>query len=223
MMSLHAPFPADASGSVATTIAEGPTVSGRASLQRITADGQHEGHRNLLAAECPALPVIQPGELWVVEHASADQALSPLCRHLLTSASIVVYDPALYSIVAANLPVGGYAEPTAAQEGPFDTPINRCIQFARDGWSVVRLSRHGSLKDRRIAWLIERMIGAGCSTSMSVRLFTDANGSIPQRTETELGRLDATTAEGCVAIAFAVVGTGAGPHLYAISSNGLAG
>jgi hypothetical protein len=62
---------------------------------------------------------------------------------------------------------------------------------------------------------------------MPVTLFVYANGNTLQQTEAELRRIgilvDATTPEGRLAIAFAAVGAGAGPHLHAISSNGLAG
>jgi hypothetical protein len=227
MTSLHAPFPADASDSVSLTVAEEPAVSWRASQHRITGDQQHDGRRNLCAVEFLALPGIQPGQLWVVEHASTEPHLPPLAHHLITSANVVIYDRALYAIVAAHVPRGGYAEPAPWPNGVIDGAVDRCIQFARDGWSVVRLADHGTPRNERIARLVERLISAGCLASMSVRLFANANGSVPQQTETELGKLgiviDATTPEVVLAVAFAAVGTGAAPHLYAISCNGLAG
>jgi hypothetical protein len=225
MTSLCAPLPADAGDRVTLTIADEAATRWRTLKRRITGDQQYDRYRDR-AAKRPGLPGIQPGQLWVVEQSSTDPHLSPLGHHAITSANVVIYDRALYPIVARNLPPGSYAEPTSP-DGLVDKTLDRCIQFARDGWSVVWLTDRGRMRDERIARLVERMISAGCPGSLSVMLFTNANGSIPQQTETELGRLaiviDATTPEVSLAIAFAAVGTGAAPHLHAISSNGLAG
>jgi hypothetical protein len=226
MTSLCAPLPADAGDSVTLTIAEEPAISWRTSKLRVTGDQQYERYRNLHAAERPALPGIQPGQLWVVEQSSTDPHLSPLGHHVITSANVVIYDRVLYPIVADNLPLGSYAEPTSP-DGLVDKTLDRCIQFARDGWSVVWLADRGGLRGERIARFVERMIGAGCPASLSVSLFAKVNGSIPQQTEIELGRLeiaiDATSSEVSLAVVFAAVGAGAAPPLHAISFNGLAG
>ena len=226
MTSLCAPLPADAGDSVTLTIGEEPAISRPTSKHCINGDQQYERYRKLHAAESPALPCIQPGQLWVVEKPSTNPHLSPLGHHAITSASVVIYDRALYPIVADNLPLGSYGEPTSP-DGLVDKTLDRCIQFARDGWSVVWLTDQGMLRDEPIARLVERMIRVGCPASMSVTLFANANGSIPQQTETELGTLgiviDATTPEVSLAIVFAAVGAGAAPHLHAIASNGLAG
>jgi hypothetical protein len=227
MTSLCAPLPADAGDSVTLTIAEEPATRWRTFKRRINGDQQYERYRNRHAAERPALPGIQPGQLWVVEDLSTDPDLSPLGHHAITLANVVIYDRTLYPIVAANLPHGGYAEPASWPDGAIASVVDRCIQFARDGWSVVWLADHGMPRDERIGRLVDRMIGAGCPASLSVTLFANANGNIIQRTETELDRLgiviEATTSEDCLAIAFAAVGAGAAPHLRAIASNGLAG
>ena len=231
MTSLCAPLPADAGDSVTLTIGEEePAISWPTSKHRINGDQQYERYRNLHAAERPALPRIQPGQLWVVEQSSTDPDLSPLGHHAITSANVVIYDRSLYPIVAANLPLGGYAEPASLPDGVPDRTFDRCIQFARDGWSVVRFVDHGQPHDarsRRIGRLVDRLIDAGCPSSQSVSLFVNANGSLPRQTETELDTLgiaiDAATSEDCLAIAFTAVGAGAAPHLHAISSNGLAG
>ena len=133
MTSLCAPLPADAGDSVTLTIAEEPAISWRTSKLRVTGDQQYERYRNLHAAERPALPGIQPGQLWVVEQSSTDPHLSPLGHHGITSGNVVIYDRPLYSIVAANLPLGGYAEPASPPDGPPDKAFDRCIRFARDG------------------------------------------------------------------------------------------
>ena len=227
MTSLHALLPADAGDSVTLTVAEEPPTSWRTSQHRITGDQQYEGYRSLRAVEWPALPVVQPGQLWVVEHPSTDPHLPPLGLHVIRSANVVIYDRALYPIVAANLPHGGYAEPASWPNEAMDRTVDRCIQFSRDGWSIVWLTDRGMLQDERIARLVERMISIRSPASRSVTLFANLNGSIPQPIETELGRLaidiDATSAEDCLAIVFAAPGAGAAPHLYAISSNGLSG
>jgi hypothetical protein len=227
MTDLRTPFPADAGDSVTLTIAEEPATNWRTFKHRITGDQQYERYRSLHAAERSSLPGIQPGQLWVVEHSSTDPHLSPLGHHAITSASVVIYDRTLYPIVAANLPHSGYAEPASWPNGAIVSAVDRCIQFARDGWSVVWLADHGMPRDERIGRLVDRMIGAGCPATLSVTLFANANGSIRQQIEIELGRLgtviDTATAEVSLAIAFAAVGAGAAPHLHAISSNGLAG
>ena len=227
MTSLCAPLPADAGDSVTLTIGQEPAISWPTSKHRINGDQQYDRYRKLHSAESSALPCIQPGQLWVVEQPSTDPHLSPLGHHAITSANVVIYDRALYPIVADNLPLGSYAEPTSP-DGLADKTLDSCIQFARDGWGVVWLTDQGRLRDEPIARLVERMIRVGCPPSMSVTLFANANGSsIPQQTETELSALgiviDATTPDDSLAIVFAAAGAGAAPHLHAISSNGLAG
>jgi hypothetical protein len=178
-------------------------------------------------AECPILPEIRPGQVWLVEHASADLHLSPLAHKAISAANVVIYDRALYATVAANLPLGGYAEPASSRDGLPSKTFERCIQFARDGWSVVWLGDQKTPRDERIGRLVDCMISAGCPPFMPVTLFVYANGNTLQQTEAELRRIgilvDATTPEGRLAIAFGAVDAGAAPHLHAISSNGLAG
>jgi hypothetical protein len=230
MTSLCAPLPPDAGDSVPLTIAEEPATSWRTSKYRITGDRQYDRYRDLDAAEYPAVPGIRPGELWLVEHSSTDPQLSRLGHHAITSANVVIYDRTLHPIVAENLSRGGYAEPASWPVEAIDRTFDRCIQFARDGWSVVWFVDHGLpcvARSERIGRLVDRLIGAGYPASQSAMLFVSENRSIRQQTETELDTLgivvDATTCEDCLAIAFAAVGAGAAPHLHAISSNGLAG
>jgi hypothetical protein len=232
MTSLCAPLPPDTGESVTLTIAEETATSWRTSKHRITGDRQYDRYRNrnLHAAERPPLPCIQPGQLWVLEQSSTDPHLSPLGHHAITSANVVIYDRPLHPIVAVNLPLGGYAEPTSLPDGVPDRTLDRCIQFARDGWSVVWFVDRGKPHDagsRRIGRVADRLIDAGCPQSQSVSLFANANGSLLQQTETELDAVGiaiaAAASEDSLAIAFAAVGAGAGPDLRAISSNGLAG
>jgi sulfate/thiosulfate transport system ATP-binding protein len=90
---------------------------------------------NLLADE-PAsddLPTVAVGELWLMGLAGTDGGPTLLERDALNHANVIVYDRALTAVVAAVMPLGGYAEPTD------DDGLARSLQFVRDGWSVVRL------------------------------------------------------------------------------------
>jgi hypothetical protein len=181
-------------------------------------------------AACPAGPEIEPGQVWVVEHTSADLHLSPLARRAISAANVVIYDRALYAIVAANLPLGAYAEPASSPDRLLGMPIDRCLHFARDGWTVVWLVDH-QLQRRaradRIAHLVDRLIGGGYPADLPVRVFANGHGDIPGKTEASLGLLeeviDAGTSGDCLTVVFGAVGKGAASDLYAISSNGLAG
>jgi hypothetical protein len=146
MTSLCAPLPADAGDSVTLTIADESTTRWRTLQRRITGDQQYERYRDR-AAEPPALPGIHSGQLWVVEQSSTDPHPWPLGHHAITSANVVIYDRSLYPIVAANLPLGGYAEPASFPDGVPDRVFDRSIQFARDGWSVVWFVDHGQPRD----------------------------------------------------------------------------
>jgi hypothetical protein len=181
-------------------------------------------------AGCPVLPKIEPGQVWVVEHSSADFHLGPLGRRVISAANVVIYDRTLYTIVAANLPLGGYAEPASSPEKPFETPIDRCLQLARDGWSVVWLVDHWLQRRQRaerIGHLVDRLIDGGYPAHLSVAVFANGPGSTLEKTEASLGQLeaviDARTSGDHLTVAFGGLGRGAAPDLYAISSNGLAG
>src|ERR1700730_16715427 len=79
MTSLCAPLPADAGDSVTLIIGEEePAISWPTSKHRINGDQQYERYRKLHAAERPALPRIQPGQLWVVEQSSPAPDRPPL-------------------------------------------------------------------------------------------------------------------------------------------------
>ena len=55
----------------------------------------------------------------------------------LTTANLVIYDRPLAKTLATILPLGGYAEPAASIDQSQDRPLERCLSFAQDGWSVV--------------------------------------------------------------------------------------
>jgi hypothetical protein len=73
------------------------------------------------------------GQVWVIEISPTDE-LSPLHRKIVTESNVMIYDRSLEAIVAEALPLGGYAEPDSSAQA-----AQRCVRFARDGWSVVRL------------------------------------------------------------------------------------
>jgi hypothetical protein len=95
------------------------------------------------------LPELEAGQIWVIEISPTDE-LSTLRRVIMTTGNVIIYDRSLEAIVADTLPLGGYAEPEAEVK-----TVQRCVQFARDGWSVVRLLDRQTPAIRRIAHLRE--------------------------------------------------------------------
>src|SRR5690349_18134531 len=85
------------------------------------------------------LPLMQPGQLWWVELPTRGPELAPFEYRALSTANVLVYDRALASTVARHLPLGSYAEPAALDHGRLNLASERCLRFARDGWSVARL------------------------------------------------------------------------------------
>jgi hypothetical protein len=77
---------------------------------------------------------VRPGEIWLIEQlATAD--LSPLDRRAIEDADVILYDRTIEPLVAAILPLGGYAEPLPAGEPDREPAISpRALHFAGDGW-----------------------------------------------------------------------------------------
>ncbi len=94
------------------------------------------------------LPAVQPGQLWLIETAPGG-ALSDPARHVVDSANVIVYDRALAGTLSGALPLGTYAE--AAAEGAPEASLSRCVRFARDGWSVVRMLAAPATQRDRVA------------------------------------------------------------------------
>jgi len=171
-----------------------------------------------------ARPTDGCGQLWFIELPTEGANLSPLEYRALTNSNVVIYDRALGATVAAILPLGGYAEPTASGDG--EQVLERCLRFARDGWSVVRLVE-GALsraeRGGRIRRLSERLIAAKVPTEQPVSLFVNAGCSTWGRIEAPLGTvIDTCSVEKRLTIVFGALGIGA-PRLHTASSNGLAG
>ena len=82
--------------------------------------------RHHAAPVIPTLPVVAPGQLWLVE-LPADGALRTPARHAIGEVNVVIYDRTLVDAVAHSLPLGGYAEPAAVASGA--AVAVRCVQF----------------------------------------------------------------------------------------------
>src|ERR1700761_8217817 len=95
------------------------------------------------------LPELEAGQIWMIEISPIDELSTPH-RAIMTIGNVIIYDRSLEAIVANALPLGGYAEPEAEAK-----TAQRCVQFARDGWSVVRLLDRQTPAIRRIAHLQE--------------------------------------------------------------------
>src|SRR5262249_44784166 len=102
----------------------------------------HPSRRGTTVAQFPTLPTFERGQPWWVDLSTEGPQFAPFESQALQTASVVVYDRGLVRIVTRLLPLGSYAEPAAANDGGSDTALERCLQFVRDGWSVVRLIDH---------------------------------------------------------------------------------
>jgi hypothetical protein len=168
--------------------------------------------------------------LWLIEVSPSETTLSPLAHEAITTANVVIYDRALASIVAAALPLGGYAETAASSSDAADPTMERCLRFVLDGWSVVRLVDHDKARGqqtRRTRHLAERLAARKYSDDLPVLLFMNADGGRHRAIATRLSaldiELDAAGRQGGLAISFGAIATAAGRGLRAVMSNGLAG
>lgn len=174
-----------------------------------------------------ALPAVEPGQLWLVE-ICPDRGLSTTERHLLGSANVILYDRALSAEVAAILPLGGYAEPAPpAAELPDPALIDRCVRFALDGWSVVRLidaSQSRPSRESRLRAVADRLRASGAGGQLPVRIFADAGSRAFVEEPVRLATLDPDVVGARnerLIVMFDAVAPGAPP--YPIAANGLAG
>jgi hypothetical protein len=167
--------------------------------------------------------------LWLVE-ICPDRGLSTAERHLLGSANVILYDRSLGAEVAAILPLGGYAEPAPpAAELPDTTFIERCVGFARDGWSVVRLvdaSQSHPSREARLRAIAARLRAGGAHDSLPIQTFADAGSRAYSEERTRLGALDPAiigARDERLIVIFGVVEPAATQPTYAVAANGLAG
>ena len=178
------------------------------------------------------LPVMRPGQLWLVELPAAAPEFAPLEHRALRNANVVIYDRALAPTVAHFLPLGGYAEPVASSDGQRGAGAERCVRFVRDGWSVARLFspgfHSGGERIDTIRQLSHRLLSE-MPAGLPVRIFVSAGRGRYERNETQLCRLDAIIASyasvrsSTFTIVLDVTDTGGEPRFSVASANGLAG
>lgn len=179
------------------------------------------------------LPLVRPGQLWLVELPATAPEVAPLEHRALSNANVVIYDRALAPTVARFLPLGGYAEPVASSDGQSGAGSERCVRFVRDGWSVARLLHRGFRSGRerldKIRQLSHSLLTSEMPGDLPVQIFVSAAPGRYERNETRLHRLD-TTIDGYAllrsstfTIVLDVTDTGGAPRFSVASANGLAG
>jgi hypothetical protein len=172
------------------------------------------------------LPIIKPGQVWLVELPVEGAPFAPAC-HVLDSANVVIYDRGLENTVAAALPLGGYAEPAATGN---EAAAGRCVRFARDGWSVARLlpvRLPQRERTRRTQDFVDELAAAGIGGRLPVSILAEGADGIEERLE---GRFDDLTTvvasfprDTRLAIVIDAFPTGIAARLHAVAANGLAG
>ena len=175
------------------------------------------------------LPRVAGGQIWLVEATAAKAPPSAPAQHALDSANVVIYDRSLGGRLAVGFPLGTYAEPAPDADGTGAVAAARCVRFARDGWSVVRLLPPRPAQRerlRRVREIVRGLTGAGAPGSLPVRVLAEATYGIRDESETRLDRLadtvatyDRDTRLAIVIDAFAEAA--AAPPL--VAANGLAG
>jgi len=173
----------------------------------------------------PTLPAIRPGQLWLVELPATGAPFAPAC-HVLDDANVVIYDRALADTVAEALPLGGYAEPAAAQS---EAAAARCVRFARDGWSVARLlptRLPQRERTRRVQDMVDELAAAHMAGRLAVTILAEADGG-EERFEVRFDDLAAAVAsyprDTRLAIVIDAFIVDAAARLHAVAANGLAG
>ena len=166
------------------------------------------------------LPELEAGQIWVIEILPTDE-VSTLCRAIMTTGNVMIYDRSLEAIVADTLPLGGYAEPEAAAKN-----AQRCVQFARDGWNVVRLLDRQTPALRRIAHLRDlAQCWQRAATTGKSTVFLSVGNREGARRLTGAGdicrELVAAIDEDNLTVVFTA--TGVAPSSAATLANGLAG
>jgi len=182
-----------------------------------------------------AAPVAGPGRLYLIERRGGDLGLTAAEQEALVGANIIVYERSLASLVAAVLPLGGYAEPAPAAGAAPDTPVfERCLQFALDGWRVVQLMERRP-RAQRTKWIEEataQLVAAGVSSDLPVLVRVDAACGGPLTIETQLRSAHAVIADrllldgvimGGLMLVLGPLVPGPAPQVYAFAANGLAG
>ncbi|HVC52168.1 MAG TPA: hypothetical protein VND87_09115 [Stellaceae bacterium] len=140
--------------------------------------------RAAVSESIASLPAIGPGQIWLVE-LHPDRPASSVERRVLEAANVIIYDRTLAATVAEILPLGLYAEPAPpAAEAPDAAMIDRCVRFARDGWSVVRAVVAGTRAPNREARqhaFAARLRTERIGGEPAMRVFTGAGGDTDER------------------------------------------
>jgi hypothetical protein len=173
-------------------------------------------------------PIIRPGQLWLVElPADGGPVRHGVAGYVLDQANVVIYDRALTETVAVSLPLGGYAEPAAAQR---ETAASRSVQFTRDGWSVARLlpSRLPQReRTRRVQDIVDELAAAQVAGRLPVTILAKAVDGIEERFEARFDDLAAIVAsyprDTKLAIVIEAFPGGVPARLHTVAANGLAG
>jgi sulfate/thiosulfate transport system ATP-binding protein len=163
-------------------------------------------------------PAVAAGEIWLIAVPSAESKLTSLEYHALTTANVIVYDRTLTEAVASLLPLGGYAEP-AGGDG-----LARCLQFVRDGWSVVRLIEQPSPdeRDRALQALAQQLRDTDAFPDWRLRRLSQEDGRWLSG-DAAAGPLPARGGRGAREVIVIGASGAPAPDLYAVASNGLAG
>ena len=175
----------------------------------------------------PALPTLEPSQLWVIEQAPAS-ALSELDREALTSANVVIYDRALTRVVAGLLPLGGYAEPLSFSCQAAGRALSpRAVRFAADGWSVVQLVEASPCWRERLQHAPRELSEAGDGGNAAVRLIAKQGAERYREMGADLDRLpglgDEVDRGDAMTVIFGPIAARGTAQLYPFTGNGLAG
>lgn len=182
---------------------------------------------------CAELPVMRPGQLWLVEFPATTPELAPLEYRAVSDANVVIYDSALGPTVARHLSFGGYAEPAASSDGRPGAGSERCVRFVRDGWSVARLFypcfESGQVRLDKIRQLSRRLLTLEMPADLPVEIFVSGGRGRYERNEARLCRLDSVIAayapvrSSTFTIVLDTADIGGAPRFSVASANGLAG
>jgi hypothetical protein len=178
----------------------------------------------------PTFPIIEPGQLWLIELPTADREPSALVRRVLDGVNVVLYDRALTDIVAGSLPLGRYAEPAASTDETNDPGAARAVHFACDGWSVARLvPARPTQRERivRVRRLIDELATTKAASEVAVTVLGELSEGVCEPTQTRLNRLDQVVVTYPRSARLTIVVDGinrqTAARLYAVAGNGLAG
>ena len=176
-------------------------------------------HRHSIPSPTGDPPVVAAGDLWVLELTAG--GLSSFEFGMIAAANVVIYDRVLADSVGAALPLGGYAEPASE-----DSPA-RCLQFVREGWSVVRIVDPAAGLATEARRLSMRLRAAGAPDNLGVSRLVRGASTRTAKSEGMLAgidtMLDDIDGSAIAALRFRAFGSLKTALHRAATSNGLAG